>query len=43
MPGMKGKHKDRFLFLVMSTRMGPAVVFALPIYLLAAGAGLIDT
>ncbi len=40
---MKGKHKDRFLFLVLGTRMGPAVVFALPIYLLASGAGLIDT
>lgn len=40
---MTGKHKDRFLFLVLGTRMGPAVVFALPIYLLASGAGLIDT
>lgn len=40
---MRGKHKDRFLFVVLSTRMGPAVVFALPIYLLASSVGLIDT
>lgn len=40
---MKGKHKDRFLFAVLGTRMGPAVVFAVPIFLLASSAGLIDT
>lgn len=40
---MRGKHKERFLFLVLGTRMGPAVVFALPIYLLASSVGLVDT
>src|SRR5699024_719379 len=40
---MRGKHKERFLFVVLSTRMGPAVVFALPIYILARNFGLIDT
>ena len=40
---MRGKHKERFLFFVLSTRMGPAVVFALPIYLIAANIGLVDT
>ncbi|WP_299168965.1 carbohydrate ABC transporter permease [uncultured Arthrobacter sp.] len=40
---MRGKHKERFLFLVLGTRMGPAVVFALPIFLLASSVGLVDT
>jgi multiple sugar transport system permease protein len=40
---MRSRHKERFLFFVLSTRMGPAVVFALPIYLLAVKAGLVDT
>lgn len=40
---MRGRHKEKFLFLVLGTRMGPAVIFALPIYLLAASLGLIDT
>ncbi|MEV8136745.1 carbohydrate ABC transporter permease [Microbacterium aurantiacum] len=40
---MRSKHKDRFLFAVLSTRMGPAVVFALPIYLIASSIGLVDT
>ena len=40
---MRGKHKERFLFVVLGTRMGPAVVFGLPIYLLAASIGLVDT
>lgn len=40
---MRSKHKERFLFFVLSTRMGPAVVFALPIFLLAVKVGLVDT
>ncbi|MFC4224229.1 carbohydrate ABC transporter permease [Lysinibacter cavernae] len=40
---MRGKNKDRFLFVVLGTRMGPAVVFGLPIYLLASSIGLVDT
>lgn len=40
---MRGRHKERFLFLVLSTRMGPAVVFAVPIYLIASSVGLVDT
>lgn len=40
---MTGKHKERFLFIVLGTRMGPAVVFALPIFLLASSVGLIDS
>jgi len=40
---MRGKHKEQFLFVVLSTRMGPAVVFALPIYLIASNIGLVDT
>ncbi len=40
---MRGKHKERFLFFVLGTRMGPAVVFALPLYLLATNVGLVDT
>lgn len=40
---MRSKHKERVLFAVLGTRMGPAVVFALPIYLIAANLGLIDT
>jgi multiple sugar transport system permease protein len=40
---LRDKSKERFLLVVLGTRMGPAVVFALPIYLLASRAGLIDT
>lgn len=40
---MRSKRKENFLFFVLSTRMGPAVVFALPLYLLATKAGLVDT
>lgn len=40
---MRSRHKERFLFFVLGTRMGPAVVFALPLYLLATRAGLVDT
>lgn len=40
---VRSRHKERFLFFVLSTRMGPAVVFALPLYILATNVGLIDT
>ena len=40
---IQGKRKDNFLLVVLGTRMGPAVVFALPIYLLMAQFRLIDT
>ncbi|MBW4721382.1 carbohydrate ABC transporter permease [Saccharothrix obliqua] len=40
---LRSRSRERFLFFVLSTRMGPAVVFALPIYLLAANVKLIDT
>lgn len=40
---MRSRHKERFLFFVLSTRMGPAVIFALPIYLLAVKLSLVDT
>jgi multiple sugar transport system permease protein len=40
---MRSKRKENFLFFVLSTRMGPAVVFALPLYLLATQVGLVDT
>jgi multiple sugar transport system permease protein len=40
---MRGRRKERFLLLVLGTRMGPAVVFALPLYMLATQAGLVDT
>lgn len=38
-----GEKKDNFLMLVLGTRMGPAVIFAIPIYLIAVRAGLVDT
>lgn len=37
------KHEKSFLFFALTTRMGPAVVFALPFYLLYKDFGLIDT
>jgi len=40
---MRSKRKEGFLFAVLGTRMGPAVVFAVPIYLIASNLGLIDT
>lgn len=40
---MRSRHKERSLFFILSTRMGPAVVFALPIYLFATTLGLVDT
>lgn len=40
---LRGKGKDNFLLVVLGTRMGPAVVFALPMYLLMAQFKLIDT
>jgi multiple sugar transport system permease protein len=40
---IRSRQKDRFLVLVLGTRMGPAVVFAVPLYLLASKVGLIDT
>jgi multiple sugar transport system permease protein len=40
---MRSRHKERFLFVILSTRMGPAVVFALPIFLLATRLGMVDT
>lgn len=40
---MRSKHKENFLFFVLGTRMGPAVVFALPLFLLATNAHLVDT
>lgn len=40
---LRGPGRERFLMLVLGTRMGPAVIFAIPIYLLAARAGLVDT
>lgn len=40
---MRSRHKENFLFFVLGTRMGPAVVFALPLFLLATNAHLVDT
>jgi multiple sugar transport system permease protein len=40
---MRSRHKERFLFFVLGTRMGPAVVFALPLFLLATRLRLVDT
>lgn len=40
---IRGKGKDRFLLFVLSTRMGPAVVYALPIFILAADAHAVDS
>ncbi|WP_104522769.1 carbohydrate ABC transporter permease [Blastococcus atacamensis] len=40
---MRSRHKENFLFFVLGTRMGPAVVFALPLYLLATKVQLVDT
>lgn len=39
----KIKHKESFFFFVLTTRMGPAVIFALPLYLLFGDFGLLDT
>ena len=40
---MSAGFRDNIMFFVLSTRMGPAVVFALPFFLLMTSAGLIDT
>jgi multiple sugar transport system permease protein len=40
---MRTKRKENFLLLVLGTRMGPAVVFALPLFLLATQVRLVDT
>jgi multiple sugar transport system permease protein len=40
---LRGPGRERFLMVVLGTRMGPAVIFAIPIYLLAARAGLVDS
>ncbi len=40
---LRGPGRERFLMVVLGTRMGPAVIFAIPIYILAARAGLVDT
>jgi multiple sugar transport system permease protein len=40
---VRSQRKDHFLFFVLSTRMGPAVVFALPIFLMATQLRLVDT
>ncbi len=40
---VRGPGRERFLMVVLGTRMGPAVIFAIPIYLLAARAGLVDS
>lgn len=37
------KHKDDFFFFVLTTRMAPPVAFGVPLYLLLAKFGLIDT
>lgn len=37
------RKKDNLLFFVLSTRMGPPVVFAIPLHLLMVRLGLIDT
>jgi len=40
---VRGPGRERFLMVVLGTRMGPAVIFAIPIYLLASRAGLVDS
>jgi multiple sugar transport system permease protein len=40
---VRSQRKDHFLFFVLSTRMGPAVVYALPIFLMATQLRLVDT
>ena len=40
---VRGPGRERFLMVVLGTRMGPAVIFAIPIYILAARAGLVDS
>ena len=40
---VRGPGRERFLMIVLGTRMGPAVIFAIPIYILAARAGLVDS
>lgn len=39
---LKMKRKDSWFFMILTTRMAPAVTFAVPIYLLMVAAGLID-
>ncbi len=39
----KLKKRDGLLFFILGTRMGPAVVFAVPMYLMMVSWGLIDT
>lgn len=39
----KIRHRDDFLFFVLTTRMGPAVTFALPFYMLYRKFNLLDT
>lgn len=40
---LKMKKKDTWFFMILTTRMAPAVTFAVPIYLLMVGVGLIDS
>ncbi len=39
---LKMKRKDSWFFMILTTRMAPAVTFAVPIYLLMVSLGLID-
>lgn len=40
---VRGPGRERFLMVVLGTRMGPAVIFGIPIYILAVRTGLVDT
>ena len=40
---LKMKKKDTWFFMILTTRMAPAVTFAVPIYLLMVSIGLIDS
>lgn len=39
---LKMKRKDNWFFMILTTRMAPAVTFAVPIYLMMVSLGLID-
>jgi len=39
---LKMKKKDTWFFMILTTRMAPAVTFAVPIYLMMVGVGMID-
>lgn len=40
---LKMKKKDTWFFMILTTRMAPAVTFAVPIYLMMVSIGLIDS